>query len=79
MTGSAFEGIFPSLPFLDQMGITAILSMVVIALVSIRENKENDDLKGISLNKGVFDTSALYNIGSFGLMIILAGLYAFFW
>ena len=79
MTGSALEGIFPSLPFLDQMGITAILSMVVIALVSIRENKENDDLKGISLDKGVFDTSALYNIGSFGLMIILAGIYAFFW
>ena len=79
MTGSALDGIFPSLPFLDQMGITAILSMVVIALVSIRENKENDDLKGISLDKGVFDTSALYNIVSFGLMIILAGLYAFFW
>ena len=79
MTGSALDGIFPSLPFLDQMGITAILSMVVIALVSIRENKENDDLKGISLDKGVFDTSALYNIGSFALMIILAGLYAFFW
>ena len=79
MTGSALDGIFPSLPFLDQMGITAILSMVVIALVSIRENKENDDLKGISLDKGVFDTSALYNIGSFALMIILAVLYAFFW
>ena len=79
MTGSALDGIFPSLPFLDQMGITAILSMVVIALVSIRENKENDDLKGISLDKGVFDTSALYNIGSFALMIILASLYAFFW
>jgi SSS family solute:Na+ symporter len=79
MTGCALDGIFPSLPFLDQMGITAILSMVVIALVSIRENKENDDLKGISLDKGIFDTSALYNIGSFALMIILAGLYAFFW
>jgi SSS family solute:Na+ symporter len=79
MTGSALEGVFPSLPFLDQMGLTAILSMIVIALVSIRENKENDDLKGISLDKGVFDTSALYNIGSFALMIILAGLYAFFW
>ena len=79
MTGSVLEGIFPSLPFLDQMGLTAILSMLVIALVSIRENKEKDDLKGISLDKGVFDTSALYNIGSFALMIILAGLYAFFW
>ena len=79
MTGSALEAVFPSLPFLDQMGLTAILSMLVIALVSIRENKENDDLKGISLDKDVFDTSALYNTGSFALMIILAGLYAFFW
>ena len=79
MTGSALEAVFPSLPFLDQMGLTAILSMLVIALVSIRENKENDDLKGISLDKGVFDTSALYNTGSFALMIIIAGLYAFFW
>ena len=79
MTGSALEVVFPSLPFLDQMGLTAILSMLVIALVSIRENKENDDLKGISLDKDVFDTSALYNTGSFALMIILAGLYAFFW
>ena len=79
MTGSALEAVFPSLPFLDQMGLTSILSMLVIALVSIRENKENDDLKGISLDKDVFDTSPLYNTGSFALMIILAGLYAFFW
>jgi SSS family solute:Na+ symporter len=79
MAGSSLEGVFPTLPFLDQMGLTAILSMLVIAFVSIRENKEKDDLKGISLVKGVFDTSALYNIGSFALMIILAGLYAFFW
>ena len=71
--------IFPSLPFLDQMGLTAILSMLVIALVSIKENKDKDDSKGIELEEGVFDTSALYNIGSFALMIILAALYAFFW
>ena len=71
--------IFPSLPFLDQMGLTAILSMLVIALVSIKENKDKNDSKGIELEEGVFDTSALYNIGSFALMIILAALYAFFW
>ncbi len=71
--------IFPSLPFLDQMGLTAILSMLVIALVSIKENKDKDDSKGIELEEGVFNTSALYNIGSFSLMVILAALYAFFW
>ena len=79
LSESSLGSIFPSLPFLDQMGLTAILSMLVIALVSIKENKNKDDSKGIELEEGVFDTSALYNIGSFALMIILAGLYAFFW
>ncbi|MFL2597742.1 MAG: sodium/sugar symporter [Flavobacteriaceae bacterium] len=79
LSESPLGSIFPSLPFLDQMGLTAILSMLVIALVSIKENKDKDDSKGIELEEGVFDTSALYNIGSFALMIILASLYAFFW
>lgn len=79
MANSIFDGFFPTLPFLDQMGLTAILSMVVIVLVSIKENKEKDDIKCIPLEKGIFDTSAIYNIGSFSLMILLAGLYAFFW
>ena len=79
MANSIFEGFFPTLPFLDQMGLTAILSMVVIVLVSINENKEKDDIKCIPLEKGIFDTAAIYNIGSFSLMILLAGLYAFFW
>jgi SSS family solute:Na+ symporter len=79
MVGSSLEGIFPTLPFLDQMGLTAILSMIVIALVSIKENKEIDDAKGIQLEKGIFDTKSIYNIGSFALMILLAGLYSFFW
>ena len=79
LSESSLGSIFPSLPFLDQMGLTAILSMLVITLVSIKENKDKNDSRGIELEEGVFDTSALYNIGSFTLMIILAGLYAFFW
>ena len=79
MVGSSLEGIFPTLPFLDQMGLTTILSMIMIALVSIKENKEKDDAKGIQLEKGIFDTKSIYNIGSFALMILLAGLYSFFW
>lgn len=79
MAGSALEGLFPTLPFLDQMGLTALMSMLVIALVSLRENKDKDDDKRIELEKGTFTTSSLYNIASFALMIILAFLYAFFW
>jgi len=79
MAGSGLEDLFPTLPFLDQMGLTALISMLVIALVSLRKNKEQDDEKGIELEKGTFTTSSLYNIGSFALMLILAFLYAFFW
>ena len=61
------------------MGLTAILSMIVIVIVSIKENKISDDKKAIKLNKGVFDTSSIYNVGSFILMIIQALLYSFFW
>ena len=79
LANSPVEEFFPTLPFLDQMGLTAILSMIVIAIVSIKENKISDDKKAIKLDKGVFDTSLIYNVGSFILMIILALLYSFFW
>ena len=78
-SGSGLEDLFPTLPFLDQMGLTALLSMAVIALVSMRENKDKDDDKGIELEEGIFATSATFNVGAFALMIVLAGLYAFFW
>ena len=79
LANSPIEGFFPTLPFLDQMGLTAILSMIVIAIVSIKENKISSDKKAIKLDKDVFDTSLIYNIGSFILMIVLAFLYSFFW
>ena len=79
LANSPIEGFFPTLPFLDQMGLTAILSMIVIATVSIKENKISNDKKAIKLDKDVFDTSLIYNIGSFILMIVLAFLYSFFW
>ena len=79
LANSPIEGFFPTLPFLDQMGLTAILSIIVIAIVSIKENKISSDKKAIKLDKDVFDTSLIYNVGSFILMIVLAFLYSFFW
>ena len=79
MAGSGLEAFFPTLPFLDQMGLTALLSMLVIAVVSLQTNKNQEDEKGIALEEGIFTTSSTFNIGAFALMIVLAGLYAFFW
>ncbi|MBN09822.1 MAG: sodium/glucose cotransporter [Flavobacteriaceae bacterium] len=73
------NNIAPTLPFIDQMAITAVSTMIVILLVSHNENKSNNDKKGIELKKEIFDTSSTFNIGSFALMILLAGIYSFFW
>ena len=77
--GSFLNYLAPNLPFIDQMAITAITTMFVIVLVSYNDNKANNDSKGIELKKGLFNTSSIFNIGSFALMIILVALYSFFW
>ena len=70
---------FVNVPFLDQMGYTAILTMLVIIAVSLMQNKGKDDNKGISLTKKMFKTSPVFNVGAFAVMIILVALYALFW
>ena len=53
--------------------------MIIIAIVSLRENKGKDDPKGIPLSKELFKTGPVFNIGAFAVMIILVALYAIFW
>ncbi|MDO5972053.1 sodium/sugar symporter [Flavivirga aquimarina] len=66
-------------PWMHQMGITTLLSMLVIVIISNIQNKGADDPKGIPLTKELFKTTPLFNVGSFAIMIILTVLYALFW
>ena len=66
-------------PFLDQMGYTVIITMVIIIIASHIQNRGEKDSKGIEITKETFKTSPLYNIISFGIMLILTALYALFW
>lgn len=70
---------FPAIPFLNQMGITALLTMLVVALVSMMENKGKEDPKGIDFSKDLFKTEPIFNILSFAVIIILVVLYTLFW
>ncbi|WOD44360.1 sodium/sugar symporter [Hwangdonia lutea] len=70
---------FVDIPFMDQMGLTLLLTMLVIAIFSYVQHKGADDEKGIPITKQLFKTSPLFNIGSFAVMIILTVLYALFW
>lgn len=77
--GSSIEGIFPNVPFLDQMGYTALLSAAVIVLVSYIQNKGADDEKGIEISRKTFATGKVFNIVAYVICIALVVLYAMFW
>jgi len=66
-------------PWMHQMGMTFILTSIIIILISYVEGKGSDSPKGIELTKDLFKTSPMFNIGSFVVLIILIVLYAMFW
>ncbi len=77
--GWSESSFFVDIPFMDQMGYTLLITMLIIALVSKIEHKNKDDIKGILLEKNIFKTSSVFNAGAFALMLILTALYAVFW
>jgi len=77
--GWSTSSFFIDVPFMDQMGYTTLLTMLVIILVSLYQNKGAEDPKGIVISKGMFKTNPVFNIGAFAVMLILVVLYALFW
>ena len=70
---------FVSLPFMDQMFYTCLLSIAIILIVSQIETSGKNDGKAIPLSKKLFETPPAFNISAFAIMILLVFLYAFFW
>ena len=79
MEGTPLEAIFPSLPWMDQMGLTCLITIFVIMGVSYLQLGAKDDKKGIQLRKNVFSTSPLFNVAAFLILLILTAIYALFW
>ena len=65
--------------FIEELDFSEAYSFIYSPRPGTPASQEKDDIKCIPLEKGIFNTAAIYNIGSFSLMILLAGLYAFFW
>ena len=78
-SGSSFESTFPSVPFLDQMGYTTLLTSGFIMLMSYIQNKGANDPRSFELRSEAFKTNSAFNISAFAICLILAFLYAFFW
>jgi SSS family solute:Na+ symporter len=70
---------FPEIPWMNQMGLTAVFTMIIIAVFSWTQGKGQPDKKGIVVEQGLFDTSPVFNISAFAILIICAVLYSVFW
>ncbi|MEQ8336062.1 MAG: sodium/sugar symporter [Cyclobacteriaceae bacterium] len=71
--------IFVTLPFLHQMMITCIASILVIMVISHLEGGGKDNARSILLSKKLFETSPTFNISATIIFLILVALYALFW
>jgi SSS family solute:Na+ symporter len=68
---------FVNIPFMHQMLITCIGTILIIYVISFIEgNKDNP--KAIILSKELFSTSTTFNISAFIVLLITVFLYAFF-
>lgn len=67
------------MPFMDQMFYTLIITLVVIAGVSLTTGKGDDNPKAIPLTHETFKTDSTFNVGAYIMLIILAILYTVFW
>lgn len=77
--GWSDAAVFVNIPFMDQMFYTAILSILIIVVLSQIQGKGATDSKGIILEKELFRTSPAFNIGAFTILLICTALYAMFW
>ncbi len=79
ITGTPLENLFPKLAWMHQMMVTCLSTMFIIGIISHLQRKGADDPKGIAISRKTFATGPRFNIAAFGILLILAVLYALFW
>lgn len=68
-----------SLPWMDQMGLTFLITCAIMVTISYIDGKGADNPKGIPLTGGVFKTGPSFNIAAFTIILMLAILYTALW
>ncbi len=69
---------WPALPFIDRVGLVFLLALALGVVVSLaRPQVQGSDL--IRTDDVVYKTSTGFNVGAFGVIVILVALYAAFW
>ena len=58
---------------------TMLITMAIIAGVSMTTSVDVDDPKGIQLTSKLFMTDSIFNVSAYTILIMLVVLYTIFW
>ena len=67
------------IPFLDRMGFVFIICIVVMLLISVRENRRGVKPNGLEIERKMFKVTPGFAVGALIILGLLAALYTVFW
>lgn len=72
------DGIY-EIPFLDRMGFVFVFCIIGMVIISMIENKNNDNPKGLEIDRSMFKPSPGFIGGSVLIVGLLIALYSIYW
>ncbi len=71
---------WPSLPFMDRVGLVFVLCALGAVVVSLMQgNRAQDSASDIKMTAADFKTKPVFDVAAIGIVVILVGLYAAWW
>lgn len=67
------------IPFLDRMGFVFVIAVVGMVIISLIDAKRGVKAKGLEIDSSMFKVSNGFALGAATVILILTGLYAYFW
>lgn len=72
------EGIY-EMPFIDRMGFVFLFCVIGMYAISILQNKENAENKGLEIDMKMFKTTTGFAVGALLILGLLVALYGIYW
>jgi SSS family solute:Na+ symporter len=67
------------IPFLDRMGFVFVICIVAMYIISLFENRNGVNPKGLEIDRGMFKTTPGFTVGALLIMGVIVALYTIFW
>jgi SSS family solute:Na+ symporter len=67
------------IPFIDRMGFVFAIAVLGMVIISLFENKNGNNPKGLEIDKGMFKPQPSFIVGSVLVMGIITALYTIYW